>query len=464
MLEVVAVKSQVFALGAHPMSSMLAEKEGLNVNAMPWSASANTNAAPHQSLTDQHTKSESRGSITPPLVADEGPPRVHRTQSESSLERYQGPPKLQMCKFYATGGCFKGEDCPYSHDLRVEAPVGVDASAGFIFDGKVANLHQAPPGPSPPGKHRDWSRNPHTGEVLFDGRQTWQGGSFGYDPRDEEALLFSGGGSVHGQNQQQTVGYTASWSRRSNEDAEGNEAQQLFFNGEQHSLRRSNGPILFGGGGNSGNGSRVSPPSGPIGFSDHVGSAGEDVDHQHVTDQGTMGSLNLAAFAELLTGQKEQNTASSEIENGHSLAPREELIGHGHNRTPPELGLEKLPPPINSDALFPSLPGTSTGSAQSSRLPQPRKAKQAAQQTQPSPAQLLNDAPALPPTAPSSNSYAGRVVAERADRRPTVGKEASKAAPSGSNQQQQQQQQRPTSGKSSQPTYSGRGRGRGRRD
>lgn len=50
-------------------------------------------------------------------------------------------PRPALCKFYASGGCTRGDSCPFRHDLTVSATTDTDASRGFVLTGQVVNLN-----------------------------------------------------------------------------------------------------------------------------------------------------------------------------------------------------------------------------------------------------------------------------------------------------------------------------------
>lgn len=45
-----------------------------------------------------------------------------------------------ICKYFATGGCTRGELCSYRHDLTIDAATDADVSRGFVLMGQVVNL------------------------------------------------------------------------------------------------------------------------------------------------------------------------------------------------------------------------------------------------------------------------------------------------------------------------------------
>eukprot|EP00331_Platyophrya_macrostoma_P021046 CAMPEP_0176468870 /NCGR_PEP_ID=MMETSP0127-20121128/39403_1 /TAXON_ID=938130 /ORGANISM="Platyophrya macrostoma, Strain WH" /LENGTH=512 /DNA_ID=CAMNT_0017862627 /DNA_START=129 /DNA_END=1667 /DNA_ORIENTATION=- len=45
-----------------------------------------------------------------------------------------------VCKYFASGGCDRGESCPFSHDLTVNATNATEATCGFVLTGQVVNL------------------------------------------------------------------------------------------------------------------------------------------------------------------------------------------------------------------------------------------------------------------------------------------------------------------------------------
>jgi hypothetical protein len=47
-----------------------------------------------------------------------------------------------MCKYFAMGGCNR-TDCPFSHELTVEATSHHEAASGFVLSGNVANIRNA---------------------------------------------------------------------------------------------------------------------------------------------------------------------------------------------------------------------------------------------------------------------------------------------------------------------------------
>lgn len=51
--------------------------------------------------------------------------------------------KDSICKYFATGGCTRGEFCSYRHDLTIDAATDADASRGFVLMGQVVNLKQS---------------------------------------------------------------------------------------------------------------------------------------------------------------------------------------------------------------------------------------------------------------------------------------------------------------------------------
>ena len=67
---------------------------------------------------------------------------------------------VELCSFFISGGCSRGADCSFSHDLVVHAPHGVDVSGGFILSGNVVNHHLAqrgtPPSPPPQPEELDY--------------------------------------------------------------------------------------------------------------------------------------------------------------------------------------------------------------------------------------------------------------------------------------------------------------------
>lgn len=48
--------------------------------------------------------------------------------------------RAKLCKFHANGGCVKGAECPFSHDLSIRASTTAAAKAGFVFVTGVANI------------------------------------------------------------------------------------------------------------------------------------------------------------------------------------------------------------------------------------------------------------------------------------------------------------------------------------
>jgi hypothetical protein len=48
-----------------------------------------------------------------------------------------------ICKYFATGGCTRGETCSFRHDLTIDAATDADASRGFVLMGQVVNLKQS---------------------------------------------------------------------------------------------------------------------------------------------------------------------------------------------------------------------------------------------------------------------------------------------------------------------------------
>jgi hypothetical protein len=63
------------------------------------------------------------------------------------------PLRPRLCKFYSMGGgCTRGSDCPYSHELSVRASTAAAAKAGFVFVTGVANIGGATNVESPEGQ------------------------------------------------------------------------------------------------------------------------------------------------------------------------------------------------------------------------------------------------------------------------------------------------------------------------
>jgi hypothetical protein len=59
--------------------------------------------------------------------------------SHTPGRRGSAPPQ-EICKYHSFGGCTKGDQCPFSHDLSVVAATGADASAGFMIVSGVKNM------------------------------------------------------------------------------------------------------------------------------------------------------------------------------------------------------------------------------------------------------------------------------------------------------------------------------------
>jgi hypothetical protein len=63
--------------------------------------------------------------------------------------------RRELCKYFVTGGCSRGSECPFSHDLAADVPAGADdqpGSCGFVLDARVANLHKIAAGDAPISK------------------------------------------------------------------------------------------------------------------------------------------------------------------------------------------------------------------------------------------------------------------------------------------------------------------------
>lgn len=130
------------------MFSMDGGSDGLNVNAREWGGPTRPPMIPNVAV----------GGMPAPYGAGPGRPLNNPGTPLSQQPRIGGGAGLgqqrgggsssrdgkQMCKFFASGGCTR-DDCPFSHDLTVEAPEGVDVSAGFILSGNVANAQNASP-------------------------------------------------------------------------------------------------------------------------------------------------------------------------------------------------------------------------------------------------------------------------------------------------------------------------------
>jgi len=122
----------------------------------------NTNTANAKTFFDGSNASGSAGCATPtsgpadaPFTVTEGgllatPEGAGRSRATPpSLTTPGGRPRL--CKFHSSGGCAKGAECPFSHDLNVRASTSAAAKAGFVFVTGVANIAGAENIESPQG-------------------------------------------------------------------------------------------------------------------------------------------------------------------------------------------------------------------------------------------------------------------------------------------------------------------------
>lgn len=129
---------------------------------------------------------------------------------------------MPMCKFHANGGCTKGDECPFSHDLTVQASTRADADAGFVFVSGVANLGGSKRS-SPsyvPGDDAPWQQQPGSsngagtpaglnpdaptfqyGPAIFNGDAYGQGEDGAYDGVAHQYA----DGEQHGYDDQNTV-------------------------------------------------------------------------------------------------------------------------------------------------------------------------------------------------------------------------------------------------------------------
>lgn len=107
-------------------------------NTAAWTAAENTNtmhsiASPLSSaLANCASPKDSAASSYSSLIKPRPSAAVPPTTTSTARD---------VCKFFTSGGCLKGVDCPFSHDLTVAAESQEAAKAGFMFVGSVANVN-----------------------------------------------------------------------------------------------------------------------------------------------------------------------------------------------------------------------------------------------------------------------------------------------------------------------------------
>lgn len=107
----------------------------------------------HTSSPSRHLQSWSDSAWGAGVVAPETATTSAAAAPPSSLS--SPVPKKSICKYFASGGCTRGELCSYSHDLTIDAATDADAHRGFVLTGQVVNLKHSGAGAAGQSTKRD---------------------------------------------------------------------------------------------------------------------------------------------------------------------------------------------------------------------------------------------------------------------------------------------------------------------
>ena len=165
------------------------QADGLNINATPWTGL-------QQSWGRQASRDREQRDFAPYAQRRSPPPSPPQQVMASPVS---SPPMLAarggdgrpMCKYFAMGGCSRS-DCPFSHDLTVEATSGADALNGFVLSGNVANVRNARSGTRESPLREDnhsWHSQWHTSNHFGDEGGFFPAGSTGNNSQMMSMLL-----------------------------------------------------------------------------------------------------------------------------------------------------------------------------------------------------------------------------------------------------------------------------------